>query len=61
MGRKVGRKQTLREKKLATKAKEAKEFTEYFHMSPQEFLDNINSLPNHTRTRENIRKARALL
>lgn len=61
MGRKVGRKQTLREKKLAVKEKEAKEFTAYFHMSPQAFLNNINSLPNYTRTKENIRKARELV
>lgn len=47
--------------KRTRKVKRTESFFERFQMTPQEFLDKLQTLPNHIRTRENIREARSLV
>lgn len=53
MARKNGKKKTLRDKRIET-------FVDTFGMSPKEFLDGFNKLPNRLRTRQNYKEARAI-
>lgn len=50
-----------RNKRRTLKQKRAETFRNQHGMDPQEFLDNIKNLPNHIRTKKNIREARALV
>jgi len=52
MGRRV--------KRRTRKVKRLESFQERTGLTPQEFLDMLQSLPNHIRTKENIREAKFL-
>jgi hypothetical protein len=53
MGRRDKRRKTLKQKRTET-------FQEQCGLSPKEFLDKLNTLPNDVRTKQNIREAKAL-
>ena len=54
MGRKTRKKKTLKDKRMES-------FTTTHRMTPQGFLDRLNTLPNDKRTKANIREAKALV
>ena len=53
MGKKAHGKKTRKDKRTES-------FTEQYGMTPQEFLDNLQTLPNNVRTKANIREAKTL-
>lgn len=54
MGRKIKRKKTLKTKRVES-------FVTTTGMTPREFLDKLDTLPNRIRHRANIREAKALV